>query len=71
MLSNLGQIGLVPLEGHHKSVHAGILHALIGLELQLEPEVGADLGPLALEEPERFQKAHPLHADEVGDDEGG
>jgi hypothetical protein len=71
MLSNLRQIGLVPLEGHHKSIHAGILHALIGLELQLEPEVGADLGPLALDEPERFQEAHPLHADEVGDDEGG
>ena len=54
MLSNLRQIRFIPLQSHHKCIHVGVLHALIGFELQFEPEIGTDLRSFALEESECF-----------------
>lgn len=53
---------------HHQRDALDLVHLLlVGLELQLEAEIGADLRPPALEQLERSQEGHVPILDEIGD----
>ena len=53
---------------HHQGHALDLVELLlVGLQLQLEAEVGADLRPPALEQLERSQERHALVLDEIGD----
>lgn len=56
---------------HRKDVRGIEVQLLVGLQLQLEAQVGTHLRTFALQELQSLQKSHPLELDEVGNDQGG